>query len=255
MFIGVSVSDCTAVWLLCILYHSYLDLASPRRGTCECIMYRVTVSRCVPFRVYLSSHVWHLAGYIEIALFQHGYNKTNWWKWSMRLRTAALSPPEFAPAAPVYKLIKGVIKATNENHDRYHYKPTGVLSPFSSVSRRIKAARLMFAPILLQNRCCAFSSICSPLCVKPTKLKFRLILLHNHLHCSSVCLCHFPGWQLHVLSVRPLHRAAGFCHTKHHGGIRLVHLLHRHHILPWLPGLCHQGNRTQLWQRAQMIRA
>ncbi|KAE8282893.1 Glutamate receptor ionotropic, NMDA 2B [Larimichthys crocea] len=39
---------------------------------------------------------------------------------------------EFVPAALMYKLIKGVIKATNENHDRYHYKPAGVLSPFSS---------------------------------------------------------------------------------------------------------------------------
>lgn len=59
---------------------------------------------------------------------------------------------EFVPAALMYKLIKGVIKATNENHDRYHYKPAGVLSPFSSVSERIKAAKLMFAPIMLQNR-------------------------------------------------------------------------------------------------------
>lgn len=66
----------------------------------------------------------------------------------MRLRTAALGPLEFAPAAPVHKLIKGVIKATNENHDRYHYKPTGVLSHVSSASGRTKAAKLMFTPML-----------------------------------------------------------------------------------------------------------
>lgn len=29
---------------------------------------------------------------------------------------------------PMHELIKGVIKAANENHDWYHYKPTGVLS-------------------------------------------------------------------------------------------------------------------------------
>ncbi|KAA8584826.1 hypothetical protein FQN60_003520 [Etheostoma spectabile] len=48
------------------------------------------------------------------------------------IKDSGFESPEFAPAAPVHKLIKGVIKATNENHDRYHYKPTGVLSPFSS---------------------------------------------------------------------------------------------------------------------------
>lgn len=98
--------------------------------------------------------------------------------------------PEFAPAAPVYKLIKGVIKATNENHDRYHYKPTSVLSHFSSASRRTKAAKLMCAPIMLQRHCHSLSSICSPLCVEPTKWKHRPISLHNHVR-SSVCFCHF----------------------------------------------------------------
>lgn len=97
--------------------------------------------------------------------------------------------PEFAPATHVYKLIKGVIKAANETHDRYHYKPTGVLSPFSSARRRIKAAKLMFTPIMLQNRRCPLSSSGS-LCVKPTKLKSRPLLLCNHLHpCPSVCAC------------------------------------------------------------------
>lgn len=38
----MSVPDCAAVWLLCILYHSYLDSASPRRGTSECVMYHVS---------------------------------------------------------------------------------------------------------------------------------------------------------------------------------------------------------------------
>lgn len=158
------------------------------------------------------------------------------------IKDSSFESPEFAPAAPVYKLIKGVIKATNENHDRYHYKPTGVLSHFSFASGRTKAAKLMFAPIMLQNHRRSLSSICSPLCVEPTKLKFRPILLHNHVHCV---LLSFSGWRLHVLSVWPLHRAAGFGHTQHHGGIWLVHLLHRHHVLPGLPGLCHQGNRTQ----------
>lgn len=46
----------------------------------------------------------------------------------------------------------------------------------------------MFTPILLQNHHCPLSSICSPLCVKPTKLKFRPILLHNHLHSASLFL-------------------------------------------------------------------
>lgn len=172
------------------------------------------------------------------------------------IKDSSFESPEFAPATPVYKLIKGVIKATNENHDRYHYKPTGVLSPFSSVSERIKAAKLMFAPIMLQNHRRPLSSICSPLCVKPTKLKFRPILLRNHLHSASLFLCvllSFSGWQLHVLSIWPLHRTAGFGHAKHHGGIRLVHLLHCHHVLPGLPGLCHQGNRTQMRQHAWMI--
>lgn len=67
------------------------------------------------------------------------------------IKDSSSESPEFAPATLVYKLIKGVIKATNENHDRYHYKPAGVLSPFSSVSGRTKEARLMFAPILLRN--------------------------------------------------------------------------------------------------------
>lgn len=105
------------------------------------------------------------------------------------IKDSSFGSPEFAPAAPVYKLIKGAIKATNENHDRYHYKPTGVLSHFSSASGRTKAAKLMFAPIMLQNHRCSLSSICSPLCVEPTKLKFRPILLHNHVLC--VCFCHF----------------------------------------------------------------
>lgn len=105
------------------------------------------------------------------------------------IKDSSFEFPEFAAATPVYKLIKGVIKATNENHDRYHYKPTGVLSPFSSVSERIKAAKLMFVPIMLQNHRCPLSSICSPLCVKPTKLKFRPILLRNHLHSASLFLC------------------------------------------------------------------
>lgn len=102
------------------------------------------------------------------------------------IRDSSFESLEFAPVTPVYKLIKRVIKATNENHDRYHYKPTSVLSPFSSVSERIKAAKLMFAPIMLQNRCCPLSSSSSPLCVKPTKLKFRPILLRNHLHLLSL---------------------------------------------------------------------
>ena len=107
------------------------------------------------------------------------------------IKDSSVESPEFAPATPVYKLIKGVIKATNENHDRYHYKPTGVLSPFSSVSERIKAAKLMFPPIMLQNQHRPLSSICSPLCVKPTKLKSGPVLLRNHLHAASLFLsCH-----------------------------------------------------------------
>lgn len=42
------------------------------------------------------------------------------------IKDSSFESPEFAAATPhVYKLIKGVIKATNENHDRYHYN--GVL--------------------------------------------------------------------------------------------------------------------------------
>lgn len=91
------------------------------------------------------------------------------------IEDSSFESPEFAPATHIYKLIKGVIKANNENHGRYHYKPTGVLSPLSSVSERIKKNKLMFAPIMLQNHCHPLSSSCSPLCVKPTKLKFRPI--------------------------------------------------------------------------------
>lgn len=44
------------------------------------------------------------------------------------IKDSSFESSEFAAATPhVYKLIKGVIKATNENHDRYHYKPAGVL--------------------------------------------------------------------------------------------------------------------------------
>lgn len=47
----------------------------------------------------------------------------------MKIKDISFEPVGCAPAALVYKLIKGVIKATNENHDWYHYKPSGVLSP------------------------------------------------------------------------------------------------------------------------------
>lgn len=143
-----------------------------------------------------------------------------------------------------HKLIKGVIKGTNENYDRYHYNSTRVLSSFSSVSQGIKAAKLMSAPMMLYNRCCPLSHNCSPSCVMPTKLNFRPILLCDHLRCVFVPLCVFllSGRPLHVLSIWPLHRAAGFCHPEHYGGVWLVHLLHRHHVLPGLPGLRHKGN-------------
>lgn len=217
-------------------------------------MYRVSSGDLSHFLLYSSHDIYHHAGYIEIALFQHGCTKNKLIKMINVIKDSSFKFPEFAPAAPMYKLIKGVIKATNENHDRYHYKPTGVISPFSSVSRRIKAAKLMFAPIMLQNHCHPLSSIRSPLCVEPTKLKFRPILLQKHLHSVSLFLCvllSFAGRQLHVLSIWPLHRAAGFGHTKHHGGIRLVHLLHRHHVLSGLSGLRYQGNCAQLRQHAQ----
>lgn len=58
------------------------------------------------------------------------------------------------------------------------------------------------------------------------------------------CL-YFPGWPLHVFPVCPVFRAAGLHHAEHHEGVWLVHLLHSHHILPWLPRLCQQGKQTR----------
>lgn len=88
------------------------------------------------------------------------------------IKDSSFESPEFAPAAPVYKLIKGVRTATNENHDRYHYKPTVAPSHFSSVSGSYNNGRANNAT----NYRHSISSICSPLCVEPTKLKFRTIL-------------------------------------------------------------------------------
>lgn len=65
------------------------------------------------------------------------------------IKDSSFEPTEFASATPVYKLINGIIKTTNANQDWYHYKPTGVLSHFSPVSVRTKAAKLMFTPVML----------------------------------------------------------------------------------------------------------
>lgn len=107
------------------------------------------------------------------------------------IKDSSLKPSQFAPVTLVYKLINGVIKATNENHDRYHYKTTGVLSPFPSVSERIKATKLMFAPIILQDRHRPLSSSSSLLRGQPPKWKFRRVLLRNRLHSPSLSFCVF----------------------------------------------------------------
>lgn len=128
---------------------------------------------------------------------------------------------------------------------------TAIITSPPVSSQRTKAAKLMFTPVTLQNQRRSLSIICSPLCARPTKLKFRPTCTFSAHLCSFIpfsflfFLCQISGRQLHVLSVRAFHRAAGFCHPQHHGGIRLVHLFHRHHVLSRLPGLCHQGNGTQ----------
>jgi len=53
----------------------------------------------------------------------------------------------------------------------------------------------MFAPIMLENHLRPLSSSYSPLCLKPTKLKYGPILWRNHLHSVfvplSVSFCHY----------------------------------------------------------------
>lgn len=132
---------------------------------------------------------------------------------------------------------------------------TAIITSPPVSSQRTKATKLMFAATTLPNQHRPLRRISSPLCVRPTKLKFRPSWAFSaHLCPSVLCFFSFLGRQLHVLSVWAVHRAAGFCHPQHHGGIRLVHLFHRHHVLSRLPGLCHQGNRAPPRQHAQMIR-
>lgn len=50
-------------------------------------------------------------------------------------------------------------------------------------------------------------------------------------------LSFFSGCEVDVLPVRCLHPAGGSADAKHHGGVRLAHLLHRHLEVPWLPGV------------------
>lgn len=116
---------------------------------------------CVPFLVcYLNLVLCGLKNGLV------GFNKTKMMNTTCEIKDSNLKPSEFAPATPVYKLINRVIKATNENHDRYHYKTTGVLSPFPSASERIKATKLMFTPIMLQKHRRPLSSSYSPLRVR-----------------------------------------------------------------------------------------